>query len=340
MSANIAIGKLKFSLFGHGYDDTRVDSGDGSTEELFEIPFGARMAAIDSTGQFAWLANSSGVKKYDLTDLSEVSQSILTDGVDTAIFHPTNIANNYGIAFQNNTVTVFDLTNDTIIKTGAASYSPMNPCDCIIDGNTVYFGTVNQGRTNNKTYTLDITTLSMTETSFNNMGVCGFANKNLLMAYYIPEWYYQFKRNYGIDRAGNAVWYVDALTAGGPGFPKCNQIGFASMGKMYRPSYVFGAWRMGVYGPNGGDFETPKPIKTFGRFPAQPQLYTNNQSYAVAHNTGRTKVAFATSLGVYKSDYHDLTLMGSTINYPVALDDNTLLARDETTVKTFVYRSS
>lgn len=340
MSANIAIGKMKFSLFGHGYDDDRLDSGEGAIEERSEIPFGALTACIDSTGQFAWLANNSGVKKYDLTDLSEVTQSILTDGIATGVYHPTNSANNYGIAFQNNTVTIFDLTNNSIVRSGGASYSFTGSCDCIIDGNIVYFCTLGQGRTNNRVYSLDITSLVMTESSFNDLGVCGFADKSHIMAYYIPEWYYQKKRNYCIDRTGATVWYVEALTAGGSGFPNCNQVGFASKGKMYRPSYVYGAWRMGVYSMSGGDFETPKPIKTFGRFPSQPTLYTNNHPYSVAHNTGRTKVAFASDIGVYKSDYNDLNLMDTSINYPVALDDNTLLCRDLNTTKTFVYRTS
>lgn len=340
MSANIAIGKMKFSVFGHGYDDTRADSGEGAIEEKTEIPFGAKTACIDSTGQFAWLANQGGVKKYDLTDLSEVTQNILTDGIETGIYHPTNASNNYGIAFQDNKVFVFDLTSDTIVISGAVSYQLNAPCDCLIDGNTVYLCTLGQGRTNNKTYTLDITTLAMTENSFNDLGVCGFANKNLLMAYYVPEWFYMYKRNYAIDRAGNTVWYVQALTAGGSGFPNCNQVGFASKGRMYRPSFVYGAWRMGEYSSDGGDFETPKPIKTFGRFPSQPTLYTNNYPYAVAHNIGHTKVAFATDIGVYKSDYTDLNLMDTDINYPVALDDNTLLARDLQTTKTYVYRTT
>lgn len=340
MSATIKAGDLCFSVFGRGYDDTRADSGTGAIEQTLFIPFGSKTACIDSSGQYAWLASNAGVKKYDLTDLSEVSQSILTDNIATGLYHPTNETNNYGIAFQNNTVTVFDLTDDSIIRTGAVSYQLNNPCDCIIDGNTVYFCTLGQGRTNNRTYTLDLTTLAMTENSFNDMGVCGFADKNVLMAYYVPEWYYQRKRNYAIDRAGNTIWYVEALTAGGSGFPNCNQVGFASKGRMYRPSFVYGAWRMGVYSSSGGDFETPKPIKTFGRFPSQPSLYTNNYPYAVAHNTGRTKVAFASDIGVFKSDYTDLNLMDSEINYPVALDDNTLLCRDLQTTKTYVYRTT
>lgn len=335
MSGTIKAGKMCFSVFGRGYEDTRSDSGIGVIEESSIIPYGATTACIDSSGQYAWLASGAGVKKYDLTDLSEVTQSILTDNIATGLYHPTNEVNNYGIAFQNNTVTVFDLTNDSIIITGAVSYQLEDPCDCIIDGNTVYFCTLRQGRANNKTYTLELTTLAMTENSVNGVGVCGFANKNLLMAYYVPEWFYQCKRNYAIDRAGNTVWCIEALTAGGEGFPNCNQVGFASKGRMYRPSFVYGAWRMGEYSSGGGDFETPKPIKTFGRFPSQPTF-----SYAVAHNTGRTKVAFATDIGVYKSDYTDLTLMDTDINYPVALDDNTLLCRDLQTTKTYVYRTT
>lgn len=339
MSANIDIGKMKFSLFGRGYDDDRLDSGNGDVIVLDSIPFAADFGAIDETGQYAWLASGNGVHKYDLTDLSEVAQTILTANTPTTLYHPTNVPNNYGIAFQGTTCTVFDLTDDTIIRTGTVSNPVSASNDTYLDGNIIYFVTVAQGRSTQNIKSLDITDLTMTNVAVSNVGSCGFTNKNILYMYQPPEWYYQRAYIYGINKAGSTIWTVTSAGQGSSAFPNIGASGFTGKDHIYLPVYKYSAWRMGVFRNQPSDFETPKPLSIFGKFPSMPTLANVTIKYSVAHTNGRTKTAFGTDQGVYVTDYKDLTLLDSEISFPVAIDENTLLCKGYTTPNTLVYRS-
>ena len=339
MSAIIDIGKMKFSLFGRGYDDDRADSGNGDVIVLDKIPFLANFGAIDETGQYAWLANSDGVKKYDLTDLSEVTQTILPVA-STSLYHPCNVANNYGIAFQGSTCTVFDLTDDTIIKTGTVSYSPVTRCDVILDGSKVWFVTLGQGRATNYVYSLELTDLSMTQVSWGNTGVIGFVTNSQICGYMPPEWYYQKAYIYGLGRDGSTLWTVTSAGQGSSAFPNIVSAGWGRNGRIYMPVNKYSSWRMGAFPFKATDYETPKPISIFGKFEQMPVTASATINYSVVHSIGKNKTAFGTGNGVYWTDYKDLILLDSEISFPIAMDENTILTKASTELYTYVYRSN
>lgn len=339
MSASIDIGKMKFSVFGRGYDDDRLDSGNGDVIVVDKIPFLANFGAIDETGQYAWLANGSDVKKYDLTDLSEVSQTILSN-VGTSLYHPCNVANNYGVAFQGSTCTIFDLTDDTVIISGTVTYPDVFVSDVYLDGTKIYFATTAQGRSTNYVYSLDISDLSMTRITISNSGIGGFANADSLYGYTPPEWYYQPAYIFGLNKSGSTLWSVTSAGQGTSAFPNISMVGYARNGRIYLPTYKYSSWRLGAYPFRATDFETPKPIAVIGKFPEAPGLYSAQTQYSVVHSIGKKKTSFGTDQGVYWTDYKDLVLLNSEISFPVAMDDNTILCKASEESYTYVYRSN
>ena len=338
MSASIDIGKMKFSVFGRGYDDDRLDSGNGDVIVVDKIPFLANFGAIDETGQYAWLANGSDVKKYDLTDLSEVSQSILSN-VGTSLYHPCNVDNNYGVAFQGSTCTIFDLTDDTVIISGTVTYPVNLKSDVILDGTKIWFVTEGQGRSTNYVYSLDITDLTMTQTTWSDTGVIGFVTNSQICGYMPPQWYYQKEYIYGLSRDGSTLWTVTSAGQGSSAFPNIVSAGWCRNGRIYMPVLKYSSWRVGAFPFRATDYETPKPISIFGKFADMPVMASPTIRYSVVHSNGKNKTAFGTGSGVYWTDYKDLVLISSDISFPVAMDDNTILCKAHTEPYTYVYRS-
>lgn len=330
MSANIDIFKMKFSVFGHGFDDERSDSGDGLKIVEDVINYSASQAAIDETGQYIWLAGGQGIKKYDSADLTEIPTTI----TGSYLYHPNNVANNYGIAFQSGNVIVFDLTDDTIITQGSVTNYPMGRADCILDESVVRFVTLGQGRVSNSIYSLDLDDLTTTINSWNNESSCGFVAKDKIYSYYPPEWFTQNKSLYGRNLSAGLVWIQTATEAGSAGFPNISQAGFGNE-YIWLPCYKYGKWRIGAFPWTGADFITPKPVKVFGAFNSQPDFVSAN-TLNVCQNTGRTRVGFSLADGTYRSDYRDVEKVTDVRKIPLAMDDNILLCAYSS--KIYVYR--
>lgn len=332
MSGSIDIFKLKFSVFGHGFEDTRANSGDGSVMNSGKIPFLADYGAIDNTGQFVWLASSDGLRKYDLETLEEVSQSSVPRDTNSRIYHPSNVANNYGLIWQGTDFYLIDLTSDAIIKSGTVNVS-FSYADVLYVNGEFRFCELGQGRTQNYIHILKYSDLSLTTYAFDNWqtGSLGWVSDTEIQAYFVPEWFYIKRQIKGVDINGVTQWYVEAQTAGASGFPNLNtEGGWGANGYMWIPCYKYGKWRMGAFAWSASDdFATPKPVKVFGSFPSRPWFIPHSR-YAVVHNTGRTKTAFVTDLGVYLGDYHELIKITDDVYFPIALEDTTVICTDGT----------
>ena len=338
MSGTIDIFKLKFSVFGHGFEDTRADSGDGAVIINKKINFDAQYGAIDSTGQFLWLAGLNGIRKYDLETLEEIAQSSVTRDTDSRIYHPNNVANNYGLIFQGTDFYLIDLTSDAVINSGTVNAS-FNYADLVYSNGKFYFVTLGKEQSQNYVYIVNESDLALTTNPFDDWRTdcCGWVDVNKIRAGFVPSWFYQYRDICGLDASGTTVWQVNAQTAGSGGFPNINfEGGWGANGYLWIPCYKYGKWRMGAFPYSAqADFETPKPLRVFGTFPSRP-WFKPGYKYAVAHSTGRNKVAFATDLGVYLGDYHDLVKITDDIQYPIAVDDQTTVTVDGTF--TYVYK--
>ena len=131
----------KFTIFGHGYDATRNDSGTGAKEAVIH-DLTAEYCAIDETGKYAWIVGGGGrLYKLNIATWEQQAHSIPVVG---SLYHPCNVANNYGVIFVSNTrVVVFDLTTGEILKDFAPSSSgtfsqPIQHCDCILVDDVIY----------------------------------------------------------------------------------------------------------------------------------------------------------------------------------------------------------
>ena len=341
MSASIDIFKLKFSVFGHGFDDTRADSGDGHIVKADKINYSAQYACIDSTGQYLWLASSLGIKKYDLfdDDLSEVAQTAVIDNTSTILMHPSNVANNYGVAFQGTTCTIFDLTDDSVVISGTVLYTlTQMQYDCIFDGTNFEITSLQQGRSNNYLHTLALSDLAMTDETLTAKGVNGFVESTKLSAYRVPRYGDEYIFIYGQRLDGSVDWTYQAPQAGGSAMPNYIEVGWGADGLMWNPCFKYGKWRMGGFKWTGAtDFALPKPFKVFGTFSAKPTMLIN-QKFFYAHSTGREKIAFSTGQGIYLGDYHDLIKVTDDANYTLACENDTVVALNPNDNCTYIYR--
>ena len=349
MSTSIKQNGLSFFIFGHGHDNTLPDSGEGNKRSVDYIEYDSAYAAIDATGRYVWLAGvSEGLKKFDLLTFEEVDRGSIPagGGIIYALYHPTNVANNYGIFFTGESeetaeVYVFNLTDNSIITHRTLINAFFMPqCDCIIVDGEVRLCTLTQSRASNYIYRFNISDIDITQYGFANNpknASCGFITENSAFSYYEPEWFYQNKAMFGVSLSGALTWSVQASRSGGSGFPNVSQIGWGNNGYLWMPCYVNDTWCIGAFVPSSStDFETPSPTRVFGEFPELPYMKYQNH-YHVAHNTGRTKVAFTTSLGVYFSDYETLWKLTDDIHYALAANDNTIICSDGRYL-TYVYR--
>ena len=92
----------KFTIFGHGYDATRNDSGRGTASH--EMDFTAYGAMIDETDTYLWVVNggTGNLQKYRISNMTEVEQSTVPTTANI-ILHPSNVDNNIGVAFVGGT---------------------------------------------------------------------------------------------------------------------------------------------------------------------------------------------------------------------------------------------
>lgn len=317
---SIPTSKSSFVIYGHGFDSTRADSGNGSKiPQRHWIP--AWYSAIDQTGQYAWFSdNGSRMQKIKIKGWEQQSTSLPTG----AIMHPSNVPNNYGVLFAwLGDTYVFDLTTNEIITRISHQNALSNIFDCILVNDKIYVTHLIGGRTNVYVHTIDITNGTHTTAVIdNNKSVCGFVDDNTLYAFYPIEWFSDWFRwnGYGLD--GALQW-----TGSAQELPNVKMSGaLCGNGKITLPTLVNGVWRMGTFDGNSApDFQTPSPIKTFGKFDTASGLAFN-----YAYNQGRTKALFETSDGTYLTDFNSITKLYDTVMHPLALDDKTIIVANDT----------
>lgn len=320
MSAIIREGKMSFSVFGRGYEDTRVSSGEGIESEEDRYAILTSGAVLDSTGQYLWIAkdgDSSNRKlvKYDLETFTDVGQTIITANDSYMLCHPTNVANNYGVAISGAyDWYVFDLTDDTIICSGNTPNVGIfgHTClDCILKDDKIYILGLVNGRANINEIVIDITNQTANKSIIisGRSSVC-YTDDSHIFNNYPPEWFYQRKSIYLSDLSGNTVWTQTASESGSSGYPNVGLYGFGGNGKLYLPTKIYGAWRIGEYNTNTiPDLVTPKPKRFFGKFENMPSIETRFPRKGVAYNDGRTKCAFTTESGTYVTDLEEVELL-------------------------------
>lgn len=342
MSANIIINKIKFSVFGRGYDDDRGNSGTGEIIKVNNLRFNAISGAFDDTGNYCWIMNAStydsylsyGVHKLDVSnDWAEVSQSIIPENVEVIVCHPSNVVNNIGLVFANNgngsDVILFDLTDDTVINSGTYEEMPVvlqdkGPYEVQMVGDYIYVMNKNNG----VLYALYTTDMSISKYTTGD-ALRGFINNSTIYAYHGITWFSDYLRLYKLGMDLSQIWEIMAPTSGSDGFPNVEIDGFAGNGYIYLPAKVNGKWRIGQFKTNSStDFVTPRPARTFGDFEDRPVLYRS-----VMFSDGKTRATLFTNLGVYVTDFDSVVYVCPNSDFhlyghgtPICMNEKYILA--------------
>lgn len=340
MSATIGVGKLKFTVFGKGYDDTRGNSGSG-VKEGEVLNYASRYAEIDATGRYLWLGGDWGVKKIDTFTWTEVSTGDLPSWMHY-LNHPKNVQNNYGFLCDQSgygsdtTGYVFDLTTNEIISSGEMEYRPSAGAweDCIlVNGEELRFATLTQGRATNYVKTLAIDDFAMTQTDGIGRSIVGFTDNSHVYGYYPKEWFYQDNNISLITTSGSWVWdvqksYFNNVVVGG----------LTRNGKIYVASAIDGKWVLGEYPQTPApDFDTPTPSRYFGVFNGYPNAVYNGV-VNVKYSTLRNIALIGTSdTGIYITDFDDVYKISDTnMVFPLAINDDMAVVYNGSTRKTEV----
>ena len=88
------IENLKFTIFGHGHDVTRNDSGSGRNAPTI-LNFGINYAVIDENEDYVWFVTNNKCAKYRTSDWTEVETDI--DENIVILLHPNNVQNNIAV---------------------------------------------------------------------------------------------------------------------------------------------------------------------------------------------------------------------------------------------------
>lgn len=347
MSATIDTNDLKFVIFGAGYDGTLPDSGEGGIRKVKPMNFTASYASFDATGQYCWLVSSSsnipsGIHKFDmLNDWEEVSQSIIDTEVATILLHPTNSENNYGIALTQSgymqiDFTVFDMTDDTVIKTGTIAWNiGVGGYECALIGDYIYFIT-----TDGKLWTID--TVNQTVSIDNPNRILSFIDDHNICAIHDITWFSDWARYMSYDYSLNVNWEVMAQKAGANGFGTL--LNFCANGYIYGLFEDNGKWKFGEYNGNGtSDFYTPTPTKVLKQsevFDSLPSLsnlvYSTDKAYGAFWIAGK---------GIYYTDFDKVSKLDDASSFhtdahPVGMDDHYILvtSNDSNEMKLYTYR--
>lgn len=322
MSANIPVGKLKFSVFGRGYDDIRGNSGYGNKEsDVHNIV--AEYCAIDITGRYVWIVGGMYINKFDTETWASVPHSIPR----SPIYHPCNVENNYGVVMPSNTrVIVFDLTSGEIIKditTENPFTSSTGNQDCILVDDVIYLTNIA-----NQQSAINVTKISLTDDTVTSMVMsglynCGFADDDLIYGYWAKVWFSQVSRAYAWDLNLTEQWQIVEPSTS-VSFAS-NLHGLCGNGYLYLPTPDNGTWGLGEYDAHSApDLVTPAPIRVFGEFESRPQF----QPY-YCYNQGKTKAAFQTSIGTYYTDFSSIERLDDdeTPNLrPLAMNDEFIIS--------------
>ena len=334
MSANIGTKKLKFAVFGRGFDDTRNNSGEGFVETVDNYALSVRHGAIDETGDYIWFSHPSGLYKCNLEDMSGITQSVYTGSVQTFVGKPSNVVNNYGILLiGDDTFKIFDLTDDTIIQTGTGSgFTDFlnTSSDVILVGDRIYIVKLSPQRADITIAWFDISDGSCSCYVLIYSHSCGgFTDNSSALVTYIPQWFSDYRVVKSLNFSGGSKWELMASESGGGGFPYVDVLGFGGNGKIYFPTYLNSKWRMGEYsaGTAPSIDGTPHPIRTFGKFDSYPDFYwKTNQRYGIAFSEEKKDVAFLTNLGLFRSDFNDIEKLTDEFLIPIAMNEKVIVA--------------
>ena len=328
MSATIKEGKMCFSVFGRGYDDTRADSGEGAIEDYNRYGMGINSGCFDETGQYLWLAcygngHTAGLLKFDMDeDFNELSHSVPTSASNLVLFHASNVANNYGMAIQGSNWYLFDLTNDTVIASGSDStLANVNwtsrPYDCALDGTKFLICVYRTSNSYPTVYTIDYSDSTVTSLQIGSQRAGGvFIDKDIIYQFYIPQWFYQAPYIEGRTPSGSLVWSYQAQA--NTNYDDIKQFGFGKNGNLYCPTNIYSSWRLGVYPAKSAPrlYETPKPKEIIGKFKSAPDI----NRFEFSHEKAR--VAFSTNIGVFVTDFKELERITDANNTVYAVSDN------------------
>lgn len=336
MSALIKEGKMSFSVFGRGYDDVRADSGEGAVEDFDRYAMGIAYAVFDSTNQYVWLGcygngHTAGLLKYEIETFEEVSHTVPTtaNAID-GLFHASNIDNNLGLVIQGSNWWVFDLTDDTIVANGSDANLPSyiqwtsTPYDCVLDGTVFKISTIRDGQFSIFSLVLDYSdgTISYTQIGYNRSSGA-FINKDLIYMNYPTTWFYQNRYIEGVTPSGSQMWDRQAPQGGLDGFTNVSLNGFGRKGRLFVPTFIYSSWRMSEYnGLTSPDFDTPKPIRVFGKFESEPNIQR------FAHSNDQKRVAFTTNIGIYYTDYEELERIAEDTFKVLAINTNYIVTTE------------
>jgi hypothetical protein len=333
-----AIENLKFTIFGHGYDATRNDSGSGV--ENVDLPIKADMAVIDESGAYMWFRHpTEGLKKFSTRTWEEVEQSTIPTNMGS-IHHPSNVSNNYGVAITSDTFDayVFDLTDDTLVGIYTGLNSTLGGTyDCILVDNTIYIIWLNLGNTWLDVHAIDLSGSSVVTTrTIGGVGSCGFVTDSLIYSCYTREWGYQTSTAYCTDRSGNVLWSNTGVNRN----DNIGQWAIPSNGYLYMPVLIDDTWHYGVFdGTSNPTFNPVTPIRTFGSFENAPfpDRGGNNRRYDLKFNHGRTRACLWTQIGLLYTDFHKVETITEENEVPLAMNDRFIITRDFDTYDVHVY---
>lgn len=315
----------KFVIFGNGYDGVRNDSGDGMNEPEIHPLSTPTHGAFDTSGEYVYLTDGNyNVRKFRINPWEEISVT-LPKG---RIFHPTNVENNIGIIYQTSEqkVTVFNLDTEEVIKEFSISSSYPYIADCMMDGDDVYLIQKTNGNATAQMRHTNLANETNSDSSYHG-AFCGFVDNDTFYGYSAGAWWSDPTYAYGKDLSGSNQWRGTYSTSGD--YP-VRFGGLCANGYLYLPSKVNGEWVMGVYDGNSiPTFEpVPNPIRTYGNFGGDLSLViSGTNAFSTCYNNGRTKAAFATTIGTFVTDFtNKLTKVTDDKGQPLAMCDHYFVA--------------
>ena len=297
-----AIENLKFTIFGHGHDVVRNDSGDGGVTWEKSISLSSAFACIDNTESYVWFCIDNQVqprlRKYNIDTFELEQVTTIPTNLATRMYHPSNVENNYGVVFQNMGsnayIYILYLTTDEIYKHFTADTSNSLPslnADCIMVDDVIYF--LNTGNGAGLVNKLDITneTISLySSVNYGNGASCGFVDDDSVYGYTDPLWFSSYAYRYGYSIDGTNLWTLQGRESGGGGFPHCYSKGFCGNGLIWLPVEIDDVWHWGSFdGNSGGDLYTPTPISIVGEFENFPEYNDFHVYYADGRNVAVSK---------------------------------------------------
>jgi len=333
------IENLKFTIFGHGHDVVRNDSGSGRKAPR-TLNLSVQYAVIDENEDYVWFVTNKCVK-YRTSDWTEVETDI--DENIVILLHPNNVQNNIGVGItSSNYAYIFDLTDDSIINEGQLSTSYIayidNPMDCIVVEDVIYFCTLWQGRVTNRIYWIDKTDMSNGDVRVDQRGFSGFVSDDIIYATNPVTTISEYERIYGYNKSGVAVWENRASIQGSGYFENVKLGGFGGNGKLYALTHINGKWTLGEYNAlTAPDFNNPNPSKTFGEFESTLWDIPNVNRSFVAYSDEREFAIISTSEGVLFTDFNDCEFLGSEIELAYACSPNYVICSDRLRTKVNIY---